>query len=104
MLAANEAVAARCRPCIRSWPGAPPEPFKLDEFAESSAAWASTSRTPEPVRAPARLAEPAGTGRYAVHYGLLRSLKQATYTPEPRAITRWPARTIATSPRRSPLS
>ena len=88
MLAANEAVAAALSSqeilfLRRAHPD--PEPFKLDEFAEFARSLGLQLDQPQSRFELQRiLAETAGKPEeYAVHYGLLRSLKQANYTPEP---------------------
>ena len=88
MLAANEAVAATLAEneigfLRRAHPD--PEPFKLDEFAEFVRSLGLTIDQPQSRFELQRvLNETVGNPEeYAVHYGLLRSLKQATYTPEP---------------------
>ena len=90
MLAANEAVAtsldrARTSGFLRrAHPD--PEPFKLDEFAEfarSLGLAASTSRRAGSSSSASSRETAGKPEEYAVHYGLLRSLKQANYTPEP---------------------
>ncbi len=88
MLAANEAVAAALSAqeilfLRRAHPD--PEPFKLDEFAEFARSLGLQLDQPQSRFELQRiLAETAGKPEeYAVHYGLLRSLKQANYTPEP---------------------
>ena len=87
MLAANEAVAAALGShqilfLRRAHPD--PEPFKLDEFAEFARSLGLTIDQPQSRFELQRiLKETAGRPEeYAVHYGLLRSLKQANYTPE----------------------
>lgn len=87
MLAANEAVAAFLSEhhalfLRRVHPD--PEPYKLDEFAEFARALGLKLDLPKSRFELQRvLAETTGTPEeYAVHYGLLRSLKQASYTPE----------------------
>jgi ribonuclease R len=88
MLAANEAVAATLAgPEIgflrRTHPS--PEPFKLDQFAEFARSLGLVIEQPQSRFELQRVLEQTvGTPEeYAVHYGLLRSLKQAAYTPEP---------------------
>jgi ribonuclease R len=88
MLAANEAVAAALSAqeilfLRRAHPD--PEPYKLDEFAEFARSLGLQLDQPQSRFELQRiLAETAGKPEeYAVHYGLLRSLKQANYTPEP---------------------
>src|SRR5262249_5835293 len=88
MLAANEAVASTLSsqdiPFLRrAHPD--PEPFKLDEFAEFARSLGLEIDQPQSRFELQRiLAEATGKPEeYAVHYGLLRSLKQANYTPEP---------------------
>jgi ribonuclease R len=90
MLAANEAVASYLTSheiafLRRVHPS--PEPFKLDEFAEFARSLGLKIDQPQSRFELQRvLKETTGTPEeYAVHYGLLRSLKQATYTPEPEA-------------------
>ena len=89
MLAANEAVATyltehRAGFLRRGHPD--PEPFKLDEFAEFARSLGLEIDQPQSRFELQRiLAETAGKPEeYAVHYGLLRSLKQATYTARAR--------------------
>ncbi len=88
MLAANEAVAGSLSSeetlfLRRAHPD--PEPFKLDEFAEFARSLGLQLDQPQSRFELQRiLAETTGKPEeYAVHYGLLRSLKQANYTPEP---------------------
>ncbi len=88
MLAANEAVAATLSQkelgfLRRVHPD--PEPFKLMQFAEFVRSLGLTMDQPQSRFEMQRvLKETIGKPEeYAVHYGLLRSLKQATYTPEP---------------------
>jgi ribonuclease R len=87
MLAANEAVAEflteRHVGFLRRGHAAP-EPHKLRQFAEFARSLGLAIDNPQSrfelqrvLRETADVPE-----RYAVHYGLLRSLKQATYTPE----------------------
>jgi ribonuclease R len=87
MLAANESVATSLGAqgilfLRRAHPD--PEPFKLDEFAEFARSLGLTIDQPQSRFELQRiLKETAGQPEeYAVHYGLLRSLKQAHYTPE----------------------
>ncbi len=87
MLAANEAVATTLGAqgilfLRRAHPD--PEPFKLDEFAEFARSLGLAIELPQSRFELQRvLKETAGRPEeYAVHYGLLRSLKQANYTPE----------------------
>ena len=87
MLAANEAVATALGAhqilfLRRAHPD--PEPFKLDEFADFARSLGLTIDQPQSRFELQRiLKETAGRPEeYAVHYGLLRSLKQANYTPE----------------------
>jgi ribonuclease R len=88
MLAANEAVAAtlteRKAGFLRRV-HAQPEPTKLRQFAEFARSLGFPIEDPESRFELQRvLAQSDGRPeRYAVHYGLLRSLKQAVYTPEP---------------------
>jgi len=88
MLAANEAVATflsgRGAPFLRRG-HADPEPRKLLEFAEFARSLGFKIDKPQSRFELQRLLadsadKPEGP---AVHYGLLRSLKQASYTPEP---------------------
>ena len=88
MLAANEAVATALSEneigfLRRAHPD--PEPFKLDEFAEFARSLGLSIEQPQSRFEIQRvLHQTIGTPEeYAVHYGLLRSLKQASYTPEP---------------------
>ena len=88
MLAANEAVATTLSAneigfLRRAHPD--PEPFKLDEFAEFARSLGLSIEQPQSRFEIQRvLHQTIGTPEeYAVHYGLLRSLKQASYTPEP---------------------
>jgi len=88
MLAANEAVASTLTEqnigfLRRAHPD--PEPFKLEEFAEFVRSLGLALDQPQSrFELQKVLKETAGRPEeYAVHYGLLRSLKQATYTPEP---------------------
>ena len=87
MLAANEAVAshlttARAGFLRRSHPD--PEPRKLKDFAEFARSLGIEIQDPqsrfELQRVLAETVEKPEV--YAVHFGLLRSLKQAVYTPE----------------------
>jgi ribonuclease R len=87
MLAANEAVATTLSAqdilfLRRAHPD--PEPFKLDQFAEFARSLGLVLEQPQSRFELQRiLRETAGQPEeYAVHYGLLRSLKQAHYTPE----------------------
>jgi ribonuclease R len=87
MLAANEAVATGLSAqniLFLRRAHADPEPFKLDEFAEFARSLGLEIDQPQSRFELQRiLAEAAGKPEeYAVHYGLLRSLKQANYTPE----------------------
>ena len=87
MLAANEAVASTLTErnigfLRRAHPD--PEPFKLEEFAEFARSLGLVLDQPQSrFELQKVLKETVGRPEeYAVHYGLLRSLKQATYTPE----------------------
>ena len=87
MLAANEAVASllseRDYPFLRRV-HPDPEPHKLAVFAEFARSLGVTLDQPQDRFELQRILKDT-TGRpeeYAVHYGLLRSLKQARYTPE----------------------
>ena len=88
MLAANEAVATflsgRSVGFLRRG-HADPEPTKLLEFAEFARSLGFKIDKPQSrFELQQLLAESADKPEaYAVHYGLLRSLKQANYTPEP---------------------
>ena len=88
MLAANEAVASYSdrAPRPASSAGCTPTPSRTSSTSSPSspAAWASRLDLPQSRFELQRiLAETAGKPEeYAVHYGLLRSLKQAVYTPE----------------------
>jgi ribonuclease R len=88
MLAANEAVATTLTASEigflrRAHPY--PEPFKLDEFADFARSLGLSIEEPQSRFELQRvLHQTIGSPEeYAVHYGLLRSLKQASYTPEP---------------------
>ncbi len=88
MLAANEAVATMLSEneigfLRRAHPD--PEPFKLDEFAEFARSLGlKIEQSQSRFEIQRVLHQTIGTPEeYAVHYGLLRSLKQASYTPEP---------------------
>jgi ribonuclease R len=90
MLAANEAVATMLSEneigfLRRAHPD--PEPFKLDQFAEFARSLGLKLDQPQSRFEIQRvLHETIGSPEeYAVHYGLLRSLKQASYTPEPES-------------------
>ena len=89
MLAANEAVAGALDRHRTSGSCAGRTPTRSPPSSTSSpsspAAWASHIEHPQSRFELQRvLAEAAGKPEeYAVHYGLLRSLKQASYTPEP---------------------
>jgi ribonuclease R len=89
MLAANEAVATTLTEqevgfLRRAHPD--PEAFKLLQFAEFVRSLGLTMEQPQSRFELQRvLKETVGKPEeYAVHYGLLRSLKQAAYTPEPQ--------------------
>ncbi len=87
MLAANEAVAAtlteRKAGFLRRV-HADPEPRKLRQFAEFARSLGFPIEDPESRFELQRVlaASDGRPERHAVHYGLLRSLKQAVYTPE----------------------
>jgi ribonuclease R len=88
MLAANEAVATSLTArqvgfLRRAHPD--PDPIKLREFADFARSLGFVIEKPQSRFELQRvLAEAADKPEaYAVHYGLLRSLKQAVYTPEP---------------------
>jgi ribonuclease R len=88
MLAANEAVASTLLAqgiLFLRRAHAAPEPSKLDEFAEFARSLGfHIEQAQSRFELQRVLAEAAGKPEeYAVHYGLLRSLKQANYTPEP---------------------
>ena len=87
MLAANEAVAAYLTEnhagfLRRVHPD--PDPLKLDSFAEFARSLGLSLELPQSRFELQRiLRETAGKPEeYAVHFGLLRSMKQAVYTPE----------------------
>lgn len=87
MLAANEAVASFLTEHHAGFlrrVHADPEPHKLEQFAEFARSLGITLDLPQSRFELQRiLRETAGTPEeYAVHYGLLRSFKQAVYTPE----------------------
>jgi len=88
MLAANEAVASHLSEhhvgFLRRG-HADPDPLKLREFADFARSLGLEIDKPQSRFELQRiLAETAGKPEeHAVHYGLLRSLKQAIYTPEP---------------------
>ena len=88
MLAANEAVASfldeRGAGFLRRG-HADPEPTKLKKFAEFVRSLGMTLDQPQSRFELQRVLEESADRpeRHAVHYGLLRSLKQATYTAEP---------------------
>ncbi|QEH32971.1 Ribonuclease R [Aquisphaera giovannonii] len=87
MIAANEAVASFLKehhaPALRRV-HADPEPHKLDQFAEFARSLGLSLELPQSRFELQRiLRETRGTPEeYAVHFGLLRSMKQAVYTPE----------------------
>ncbi len=88
MLAANEAVATHLSSLDVAFlrrGHADPDPRKLDDFAEFVQSLGIKLDQPQSRFELQRiLAETADKPEaYAVHFGLLRSLKQATYTPEP---------------------
>jgi ribonuclease R len=88
MLAANEAVASfltEKQVGFLRRAHADPEPSKLNAFAEFARSLGLQIENPQSRFELQRiLAETAGKPEEpAVHFGLLRSLKQATYTPEP---------------------
>jgi ribonuclease R len=88
MLAANEAVATHLSELDVGFlrrAHADPDPKKLDDFAEFARTLGLKIDKPQSRFELQRvLAESANTPEsYAVHFGLLRSLKQANYTPEP---------------------
>src|SRR4051794_16569996 len=87
MLAANEAVASFLTEHHAGFlrrVHADPEPHKLDQFAEFTRSLGLSLDLPQSRFELQRiLKETAGKPEeYAVHYGLLRSFKQAVYTPE----------------------
>jgi ribonuclease R len=87
MLAANEAVASYLTEHHAAFlrrVHADPEPHKLDQFAEFARSLGLALDLPQSRFELQRiLGETAGKPEeYAVHYGLLRSMKQAVYTPE----------------------
>ncbi|WP_165228441.1 ribonuclease R [Aquisphaera insulae] len=87
MIAANEAVAAFLKEhhaaALRRV-HAEPDPHKLDQFAEFVRSLGLSLDLPQSRFELQRiLGETRGTAEeYAVHFGLLRSMKQAVYTPE----------------------
>ncbi len=87
MLAANEAVASflteRHVNFLRRG-HADPEPRKLREFADFARSLGFTIENPQSRFDLQKLLDETAElpERHAVHYGLLRSLKQANYTPE----------------------
>lgn len=88
MLAANEAVASYLTETHTGFlrrAHADPEPTKLFAFAEFARSLGLEIEKPQSRFELQRiLAETTGKPEeYAIHYGLLRSLKQAVYTPEP---------------------
>ncbi len=88
MLAANEAVASQLTQAGIVFPRRvhpDPDPLKLDDFAEFVRGLGLTLEQPQSRFELQRvLTETRGRPEeYAVHFGLLRSLKQAQYTPEP---------------------
>jgi len=88
MLAANEAVASYLTEKNVGFlrrAHADPEPRKLKEFAEFARSLGLSIENPQSrFDLQKVLAETADSPEaYAVHFGLLRSLKQAVYTPEP---------------------
>ena len=88
MLAANEAAATHLSSVDVGFlrrGHADPDPKKLEIFAEFARSLGLKIDQPQSRFELQRvLAESADTPEsYAVHFGLLRSLKQATYTPEP---------------------
>lgn len=88
MLAANEAVASRLSEAGVVFPRRVhpnPDPFKLEDFAEFVQGLGLTLDQPQSRFELQRvLKETQGRPEeYAVHFGLLRSLKQAQYTPLP---------------------
>ncbi len=87
MLAANEAVASYLTENHAGFlrrVHADPDPYKLDAFAEFARSLGLALELPQSRFELQRiLRETAGKPEeYAVHFGLLRSLKQAVYTPE----------------------
>jgi ribonuclease R len=87
MLAANEAVASYLtehQAGLLRRVHADPEPHKLEQFAEFARSLGLSLELPQSRFELQRiLRETEGKPEeYAVHYGLLRSMKQAVYTPE----------------------
>jgi ribonuclease R len=88
MLSANEAVAERLTslnvPFLRRVHPAP-EPSKLEAFADFARSLGYKMESATDRFALQRVLEKSATQPdvYAVHYALLRSLKQAVYSPEP---------------------
>ena len=89
MLAANEAVATfltEKKVGFLRRGHADPDPSKLKLFAEFAGSLGFPIENPQSrfdIQKAARRDRPKRPERYAVHYGFLRSLKQATYTAEP---------------------
>jgi ribonuclease R len=88
MLAANEAVATRLderNVAFLRRGHADPEPAKLRQFAEFARSLGFVLETPQSRFELQRVLNESADRpeRYAIHYGLLRSMKQATYTAEP---------------------
>lgn len=88
MLAANEAVASFLTDSHAGFlrrTHADPDPAKLDEFADFARSLGLVIDKPQSRFELQRiLAETTGKPEeHAIHYGLLRSLKQAVYSPEP---------------------
>ena len=87
MLAANEAVASflteRHVGFLRR-SHADPEPSKLKQFAEFARSLGFSIENPQSRFDLQKILDESADApeRYAVHYGFLRSLKQAVYTPE----------------------
>ncbi|MBX6315494.1 MAG: ribonuclease R, partial [Isosphaeraceae bacterium] len=87
MLAANEAVAeylTEKKVLFLRRGHADPEPAKLREFADFARSLGYPIERPQSRFELQRILRETADKpeRYAIHYGLLRSLKQATYTPE----------------------
>ncbi len=88
MLAANEAVASflmEQQVAFIRRGHADPEPFKLREFADFARSLGLHIENPQSRFDLQKVLKESAERpeAHAVHFGLLRSLKQATYTPEP---------------------
>ncbi|MFO0846289.1 MAG: ribonuclease R family protein [Gemmataceae bacterium] len=105
MLAANEAVAEHLTdlnvPFLRRV-HPDPDPFRLAAFADFARSLGYDMPTDFDRFAMQEVLEQSADQPevYAVHYALLRSLKQAVYSPTDDGHYAWPATIIATSPLR----